>query len=75
LLHATDGMGARTTWSVEIVDFTALVRAVAGGQVSQDALSPNIPWLNQRARQLKHELAIPGCAARDKTSVVVRKEK
>lgn len=50
----------RVTWSAEVTDVMALVRAVAAGQVPLEALSPNMTYLNGRARLEKEALKIDG---------------
>jgi hypothetical protein len=54
------GVSMRELWSFEIVDFKALVQAVARGEVSIAALQPNREFLGQQARSLKGELKYPG---------------
>ncbi len=60
----------RVTWSAEVTMLKALVEAVAKGDVSTDALQPNMSYLNAQARQLKEDFKIPGvCAVSRKTQI------
>lgn len=47
-------------WKVESVDLVALVAAVAGGSVSMDAISANVPYLNSIAKSSSGKASIPG---------------
>ncbi len=60
---AVAGVATRTTWHAEVVDKLELVKAVADGRAPLSALEPNMVLLNQQARSLKGELAIPGVRA------------
>lgn len=53
----------RVTWSAEVVDLMALVKAVAGGTAPLSALQADMTYLNGRARVDKDNLAIPGVKA------------
>ena len=55
-----EGITFRTTYRAEVVDLKALVQAVAGGQVPLAYVEANQSALNQAARALKEELAVPG---------------
>lgn len=54
------GVSFRESWGFEIVDFPALVKAVADGKVPALALEPNDKFLGQQARAMKDQLAYPG---------------
>jgi hypothetical protein len=54
------GLSTRLTWHAEIVDWTALIRAVAEGHVPEVVLLPNLVVLNAQARALKTALDYPG---------------
>lgn len=69
----TPGVSLVTRWSAEVVDFAALVRAVAAGDVPLDALQPNSTWLSERAREQREAFAMPGVVARASTHAAVRK--
>lgn len=53
----------RTVWDAEVTDLMALVKAVAAGQVSVNALLPNQTFLRQQAQSLKETFKVPGCKA------------
>jgi hypothetical protein len=57
------GLSTRLTWHAEIVDWTALIRAVAEGHVPEVVLLPNLVVLNAQARALKTALDYPGVRA------------
>jgi F0F1-type ATP synthase membrane subunit b/b' len=59
-----EGVSYRETWSAEILDFDALVRAVAGGEASSAYLLPNTVALNADARTHKSALKVPGVRVR-----------
>lgn len=56
----TDGLSLRVYWKAKVVDFHALIQAVLSEQVSIEALSPNLPYLNDLAGKLKDQVKIPG---------------
>lgn len=62
------GMGQfmKKTWSAEVTDLMALVKAVAAGQVPIQAIEANSVFLNQQARALKSALNYPGVLAIEK---------
>jgi len=62
-----EGVSYRETWSAEVLDFPALVRAVAEGKASYAYLLPNDTALNAQARIEKSALNIPGVKARAET--------
>lgn len=62
----------RTTYRAEVTDFSALVKAVAAGQVALSVLEANLPVLNKMAVALKEELRIPGVKVVAETKVVTR---
>lgn len=57
------GPSYRTIWDAQVVDLMALVKAVASGTVSINALQPNATFLRQQAMSLKETFKIPGCKA------------
>jgi hypothetical protein len=57
------GIAMRDLWSAEVFDFTALIKAVAAGQVPAACLLPNQSALNQQARALKTDMNYPGVKA------------
>lgn len=54
------GVSRRSTYSAEIVDMLALVKAVAEGKQPIELLQPDMKVINGMARSLKHALDIPG---------------
>jgi hypothetical protein len=58
-----DGVSMRELWGAEVIDFLALVRAVADGKADQGLLLPNTTELNRIARSLKGSMSIPGVKA------------
>lgn len=58
-----EGVSYRDNWRAEVTDLLALVKAVAAGKITLDALMPNEVWLNVQARALKNSLAVPGVRA------------
>lgn len=57
----TAGLAKRETYSAEVTDFMALVRAVAAGREKPEALKPDMAYLNGQARLQKKSFSIPGC--------------
>lgn len=57
------GVAMRTTWSAEVTDKMALIKAVAAGQVPPSVLDANMKVLNGMARSLKRELNYDGVKA------------
>lgn len=60
----TRGKVERATWRAEVMDFPALIRAVAARQVVTMALLPNESYLNKRADSDREGMNIPGVEAR-----------
>ena len=67
-----DGISTREVWKAEVLDFAALVAAVASGQQSIAFLLPNQTALDGMARAQKGVLAIPGVKAVVKYVMPVR---
>lgn len=63
LIPKIQGASIRETWSAEVMDLKALVRAVAAGLVPIQAVSANQVFLNQQARAMKRDLNYPGVRA------------
>lgn len=57
------GPTIREYWDAEVVDFTALIKAVANGEVDELALEPNNKFLRQQAQSFKARFKIAGCKA------------
>jgi ribonucleotide monophosphatase NagD (HAD superfamily) len=67
-----EGVHERTTWHAEVTDLRELCKAVAEGNVSIEAVNPNMTFLNDRARMYKAGLSIPGVKAICETGLSVR---
>lgn len=72
----SDGLQKRVTWSAEVFDLQALVKAVATGEQPITLLEPNMTALNGMARSLREALAraVPGVRAVDKTGYAARRK-
>ena len=67
------GANTRVTWSAEVFDLMALVKAVAAGTVPLAAIEANTSYLNKRA-QLEHEaLSIPGVKSHGTESLAAKR--
>lgn len=73
-LTAPDGLQMRSTWRAKVVDFKALVKAVAAGKVPMAAIRPACAddedfdkgnYLDAQAKSLKGEMNIPGVVAKE----------
>ena len=69
LLPRARGISYRETWGAEVYDLSALIRGVADGLVSEQALLPNKVWLNGVARGMRQDLDIPGVRPVNTTTV------
>lgn len=67
-----EGVSFRKTYRAEVTDLRALVEAVAKGQVPLAYVEANLSALNQAARALKEELAVPGVRVIDERGVAAR---
>lgn len=68
----TDDVHSRESWKAEVIDFEALVKAVAKGKVPLMALKADTTWLNKQATSLRDELKYPGVKSVKKESLVAR---
>ncbi len=68
----TEGVATRETWSAEVTDLAALVRAIAEGKAPLPLVLPNLPALNSQAKSLRGAMAIPGVRAVCRRDVAVR---
>jgi hypothetical protein len=57
------GPSYRTIWDAQVVDLMALVKAVASGTVSINALKADEVFLRRQAQSLKETFKVPGCKA------------
>jgi len=64
------GGHTQVRWHAELVDKELLIKAVANGQVSSEALTVNMAYLNSRATADKDTFNIPGTKAVKETSMV-----
>lgn len=69
LAVSVEGQTVRATWSAEVTDVMALVKAIADGTVTPEAIVPNTKFLNQMARAMRENLKWPGVRAVKKTSL------
>lgn len=67
------GTSIKANWSHEVEDLLALVKAVAAGTVSREAVLPNDVYLRARAKADKDTIRIPGVRFFDAVTVSHRK--
>jgi hypothetical protein len=67
------GISTRSNWTAQVDDKMALIRAVAEGKVSAEALEPNMVYLRQRAKADKSAFVAPGVRVYDAAGVSVRR--
>lgn len=60
----TQGIAKQEYFWAEVVDFQALVTAVAAGEVPLDAILPNEAWLTKTAKALQKNMQYPGVAVK-----------
>ena len=60
---SSGGPVIREYWDAEVVDFPALIKAVAEGRVSDLALEPSASFLRKQAQSFKERLSIDGVKA------------
>lgn len=63
------GVSFRESWSAEVLDFRALVQAVASGDAPMVCLIPDMRFLHAQARALKAELRYPGVRAKSERGI------
>ena len=63
------GVSTRVTWSAELTDKMALIKAVAAGLAPETLLDVNMPTANQMARAMKSHLNYPGIKAVSKKGI------
>jgi hypothetical protein len=56
----TAGLAMRRYWRARIVNLHAFIGAVFSGQVPEEALTPNQPYLDSLAGKVKDQVRIPG---------------
>jgi hypothetical protein len=66
------GISARETWHAEVEDIQALCKFMAEANPTLNYVIPNMPVLNQMARQFKDELRIPGVKAVKEIGITAR---
>lgn len=66
------GISVRETWSAEVTDLVALVRAVADGKAPAAFLRADLPAINGWARATKGSAQVPGVRVRRETGVAAR---
>jgi len=67
------GTSVKANWTFRVDDKLALVKAIAAGQVSVEAIVPNDTYLRARAKADKDTVKIPGVTFYDAGSVAVRR--
>lgn len=67
-----EGVSFRDEWSAEVVDLSALVKAVAGGTVPLTVIKADQVALNGLARSLREAMSIPGVKAVSRRVVAAR---
>ena len=67
------GISTRTTYSAEVTDLMALVKAVAAGAVPLVVLQADMKVLNAQAKALKEHLVYPGVKVVSSSSIAARK--
>jgi len=69
----SSGLSFSEHWHAEITDLKALIEAVASEAVPLDAITPNLVYLNAKARDAKAEdIGIPGVKGVKETSSAIR---
>ena len=68
------GVSTRKKWHAEVVDLSALIKAVAEGKEAESFLLPDMKVLNKMAGALMEELNIAGVKAVSETIVSARSE-
>tara|TARA_R110000868_G_scaffold78701_3_gene224233 strand:- start:498 stop:1409 length:912 start_codon:yes stop_codon:yes gene_type:complete len=66
------GAGVRANWVHEVTDLKALVKAVAEGKVSPEAIQANDTYLRGRAKTDKNTWACPGVRFYDKGTMALK---
>lgn len=66
------GIGTQTRWKAEVTDIKALCKAVSDGEVPEEYVLPNMPFLNSAVRMTKADTKIPGVKAVKETTTVMR---
>ena len=68
----SEGTHTTTTWSAEVTDKMALIKAVAEGRAPEAMLDVNMPTANKMAKALKEEMKFDGLKAVAKKSLSAR---
>lgn len=69
------GITGTETWSAEVVDLMELVKAIAEGKAPLKCVAADTKVLNQMARALHNELAIPGVKAKMERGISAKASK
>lgn len=64
-LERVSGIAIRTKYVAKVVDFKALIQAVAEGKLPSIALLPNQKFLDEQANSFKKEFRMDGCVAEE----------
>lgn len=66
------GISTRVTYSARVKDLLELCKAIAAGKVPVNAVTANMPFLNNQARVMKETLAYPGVEVVTETGLASR---
>jgi hypothetical protein len=69
------GTSVRANWTYEVTDKLALIKAVADGKVSHEAIEISSKYLNARAKADKDTIRVPGVRFFDAGSVAVSRRR
>ncbi|MCC6989918.1 MAG: hypothetical protein IT181_13015 [Acidobacteria bacterium] len=69
----TKGVSSRSNWTCQVDDKLALIKAVAEGRVSLEAVEPSMTYLRARAKADKQGFVCPGVRVYDAATVAVRR--
>lgn len=69
---SVEGVSTRQYWYAEVIDPMALVKAIAEGRASIEAIEWNMTYLNGQADKFKEMLSIDGVVAKNRTGSIVR---
>ncbi len=66
------GISTRITYSATVTDLLELCKAIAAGTIPVNAVTANMPFLNNQARVMKETLAYPGVKVVAETGLASR---
>lgn len=71
-VHKPEGIYTQKRWTAEVVDLQAMITAIATGNLSSEAVEPNIQFLNALAKRLQGNVLVPGVKFIETESVAAR---